>query len=172
MKIGKRTGGVLAAVFFLVGAQPLSASYVLYYRVIDDWTVLCGEESPGQDRSCSLSAPPPVLDDLGARNEIIVEETSADVFRVAVAVREVAPSGTAVTVRIDGFPAHEAFLAAGRATWSGPEATLIIREGLAGQFLVAGVETDAGIRETRVSLIGFSKAIETYRRVVRSHGAL
>jgi len=159
-------------VLLLVAASAQSASYVIFYRVIGDWTVLCGEDRPGLGRQCSLSAPPPALDLKGARNEVVIEETSADVFRVLVKVREVSPRQSKVTLRIDDLPVHEAVLAVGEAAWAGTEATLIIREALAGQFLVAGVETSAGYSEMRVSLIGFSKAIETFRRVVRSHGPL
>ncbi len=159
-------------ILLLVAASAQSASYVTFYRVIGDWTVLCGEDRPGVGAQCSLSAPPPALDLLGARNEVVIEEIAADVFRVLVKVNEVSSRASKVTLRIDDFPVHEAVLAVGEAAWADAEATLIIREALAGEFLVAGVETNAGYSETRVSLIGFSKAIETYRRVVRSLGPL
>ena len=168
--MSKHIGSLL--VLLLVAASPALASYVLFYRVIGDWTVLCSEQQVGQGRQCSLSAPPPALDLTGARNELVIEETAAEVFLVRVNVREVAPSGTKVTLRVDDFPVHEAILMAGNAAWTAAEATLIIRQGLAGQFLVVGVETSAGYSETRISLIGFSKAVETFRRVVRSHGPL
>ncbi len=172
MMTGPRPYGFLLALFYLVAAAPVSASFVTYYRVIGDWTVLCSEKGPGLGRQCSLSAPPPSLDLLGGRNELVIEETAPDAFRVAVQVRQVASEGAKVTVKIDDFPTHEASLAAGSAFWAGDEAALIIRQGLAGQIMVVGVETSAGYREMRLSLIGFSKAIETYRRVVRTLGPL
>lgn len=172
MMIGKRLYGLLLALLCLVAATPAIASYVTYYRVIGDWTVLCSQDSPGQGRQCSLSAPPPSIDLVGGRNELVIQETSPDVFRLAVQVRQVSPQGAKVTVKIDDFPAHETVLRAGSGAWVGTEATTIIRQGLAGQILVLGVQTNAGYREMRLSLIGFSKAIETYRRVVRSHGPL
>ena len=172
MIISARPLGILVAFIFILAAAPVSASYVLYYRIIGDWTVLCSEEGPRLGRQCTLSAPPPSLDLLGGRNELVIEETAPDTFRVAVQVRQVARQGAKVTVKIDDFPAYEAAIAAGSAVWTDDDATMIMRQGLAGQILVVSVETSTGDREMRLSLIGFSKAIQAYRRVVRSLGPL
>ncbi|MHA1571412.1 MAG: hypothetical protein ACTSWM_06295, partial [Alphaproteobacteria bacterium] len=73
MKKNMRPFGWSLLVLLLVAAPPALASYVLFYRVIGDWTVLCSEDGAGQGRQCSLSAPPPALDIAGPRNEVVIE---------------------------------------------------------------------------------------------------
>ena len=148
-------------------------SYVKYHRAFGDWTVLCGENRATGARSCSLSAPPPRLDAATRTNELLVSEPAPGEFAVTIRVRHVADTALPAFLRVDTHDAHATSIAGPEARWSGPAARRIVDQLRAGAAAVVRVHdlNGAPIDQT-MSLIGFTAAHDTYRRVLRDQGVL
>ncbi|MFQ5972168.1 MAG: hypothetical protein ACE5Q3_07520 [Alphaproteobacteria bacterium] len=147
------------------------ATYVLYYGVIGDWTVLCGRDEVTKATSCDLSAPPPTLDVGMSRNVIVVRELAPESFEISIAVRDVVDPEQPASLWVDSAPPHEASIHQGSARWQGGEAASILTEMQAGSSLFYRVHLapDGRPRDMEVPLSSFTRALTTYRDVARTH---
>ena len=183
---GRRAAGVrwtLAAgvvlIAALAAAAPAVASYVFYYRTFGDWSVTCWSDRASGNKACSLSAPPPVLEDTiprgRSRSLVTVTEAPAGAFVVTVRVPGVLVPGSPVFLRVDKSAPHEARPdGRGVAAWGGTEAADIVAELKAGRRL--GLRSfplgGKAPRDEAFSAEGFAEALAVYRRHLRTHGII
>ncbi len=139
------------------------AAFVLYSHTFGDWSVRCWRDPFSGDNSCSLTAPPPILNTTGERGFIALAE---EMYGLAIWALPGGEPGARVILQVDDNPDHPTQLDInGRAHWRGEEALDIIDEFISGDTMrlnslpIGGAPSLVEV----VSLGTFLDALSTYQ---------
>ncbi len=178
--------GIILALFLALAWGGGAQAYVFYSRDFGDWTVTCWSPDAARQnpdaiaggKTCSLTAPPPKLQDAipyrPGPTTVTIAETDRGAYSVALRIRRPLTRDLPVTLRIDGGNvAHMIANRFGDALLTGAPATDLVNALRRGRKLVirSAPEGEDGPKES-IDLRGFANALLTYRGLLRQHRIL
>ena len=162
----------LVLILSVLAATASDAGWVFYFRVFDQWTVVCSRSIPNEVKSCEMSVPPPEL--AGTPNRVIIRETEPGSFSVTARMATWAAPKRPLTLQVDGNPPQTVTAEEwGDVEWSGGEAATLVAQMKDGDQLIMTSHTQDGRpHQETFTLDGFAAAFTILRQNLRAHGII